>query len=123
MIEFSSVWDGYDCDLFLSEFEVITGMTDIYLSVCRHDYDLDTNTCLRYYDYSLSPLKWVMARNKFLNDGGDLFSILTRTKLDYVFNYVNCKSVLCFQLRYAFNYVNCKALYTDRNPLNSTTRI
>lgn len=69
-------------------------MIDIYLSVCHrdgYDYDLYTNTCLRYYNYSLSPVTWISARNICQNAGGDLMAITTREKLDLIVETMNCK--------------------------------
>ena len=54
-----------------------------------YDYDLETNTCLKYM-YKTAGFTWKEARARCQQDGGDLISILTKDKWDFVTNYLRC---------------------------------
>lgn len=67
----------------------------VFFSACLndgYDYDFYTNTCIRLVNTTQSPVTWTAARQRCKNDGGDLISITTREKVEFVFNYLNCKS-------------------------------
>jgi hypothetical protein len=55
----------------------------------RYDYDFETNTCLKYM-YKTAGITWKQARARCQQDGGDLISILTKDKWDFVTNYLRC---------------------------------
>jgi hypothetical protein len=54
-----------------------------------YDYDLETNTCLKLLE-STSGVTWREARVICEEDGGDLISILTKEKWEFVINYIRC---------------------------------
>ena len=53
----------------------------------RYDYDLETNTCLKLLE-STSGVTWREARVICQQNGGDLISILTKEKWEFVINYI-----------------------------------
>jgi len=56
--------------------------------ILRYDYDANTNSCLKVYSLSLS---WNAARTRCQDDGGDLVTMTTRNKWDYVSMRINCE--------------------------------
>ena len=55
----------------------------------RYDYDLETNTCLKLLE-STSGVTWMEARVICQEDGGELISIITKEKWEFVINYLRC---------------------------------
>ena len=58
-----------------------------------YDYDSETNTCLKVLESS-SGVTWKEARVICQQDGGDLISMSTKVKWDFVTNYLRCKYLL-----------------------------
>ena len=54
-----------------------------------YDYDLETNTCLKLLESTIG-VTWKEARIICQQDGGDLISILTKEKWEFVVNYIRC---------------------------------
>ena len=65
-------------------------MQFVECSVNGYDYDAETNTCLKY-STNATGITWENARVRCQQDGGDLISITTKEKLEFVVNYLNCK--------------------------------
>jgi hypothetical protein len=65
-------------------------MQFVECSINGYVYEAETNTCLKYFKIATA-ITWANARLRCQQDGGDLISITTKEKWDFVVNYLNCK--------------------------------
>lgn len=74
----------------LTTYRAIDNYSDLIVGCTQDQYDFDvkTNTCLKV---SYDGLTWEDAQESCRHDGGNLISITSLEKWNFVTNYISCK--------------------------------